>query len=205
MNNRAPPGWWGVARAPPAEAWGWVMALSSELGEEDRNLPPWAAGPHCARLATLMGPHRNKDHWTSEKIETPKISRQASIWIPKIHCCCSVAQLCLTLWDCMDCSTPGFPAHHQFLELVQTHVHWVGDIIQPSYPLSPPSPPAFSLSQNQSFLIIRLFASGGQSIGASASVSVLLMNIQDWFPKYIASYVFLAKSLTEPQIPCLKS
>ena len=49
----------------------------------------------------------------------------------------------------MDCSTPGFPVHHQLPELTQTHVHRVGDAIQPSHPLSPPSPPAFSLSQHQ--------------------------------------------------------
>ena len=49
----------------------------------------------------------------------------------------------------MDCSTPGFPVHHQLLELAQTHVHQVGDIIQPSYPLSPTSSPAFNLSQHQ--------------------------------------------------------
>ena len=54
-------------------------------------------------------------------------------------------QLC----DPMDCSTPGFPVHHQLSELAQTHVHWVGDAIQPSHPLSSPSPPAFSLSQHQ--------------------------------------------------------
>ena len=49
----------------------------------------------------------------------------------------------------MDCSTPGFPVHHQLLELAQTHVHWVTDAIQPSHPLSSPSPPAFNLSQHQ--------------------------------------------------------
>ena len=49
----------------------------------------------------------------------------------------------------MDCSTPGFPVHHQLLELAQTHVHWVSDDIQPSHPLSSPSPPAFNLSQHQ--------------------------------------------------------
>ena len=61
----------------------------------------------------------------------------------------SVAQLCLTLCDPMDCCTPGLPVHHQLPEPTQTHVHWVGDAIQPSYPLSSPSPPAFSLSQHQ--------------------------------------------------------
>ena len=49
----------------------------------------------------------------------------------------------------MDWSTPGFPVHHQLPELAQTHVHWVSDTIQPSHPLSSPSPPAFNLSQNQ--------------------------------------------------------
>ena len=61
----------------------------------------------------------------------------------------SVAQSCPTLCDPMDCSRPGFPVHHQLLELAQTHVHWVGDAIQPSHPLSSPFPPAFNLSQHQ--------------------------------------------------------
>ena len=61
----------------------------------------------------------------------------------------SVTQSCPTLWDFMDCSTPGFPVHHQLLEIAQTHVCWVGDAIQPSHPLSSPSPPAFNLSQHQ--------------------------------------------------------
>ena len=61
----------------------------------------------------------------------------------------SVAQSCLTLCNPMDCSTPGFPVHHQLPELTQTHVHWVRDAIQPSHPLSSPSPPVFDLSQHQ--------------------------------------------------------
>ena len=60
----------------------------------------------------------------------------------------SVAQSCLTLCDPMGCSTPGFPVHHQTLELAQTHVHWVSDAIQQSHPLLSRSP-AFSLSQHQ--------------------------------------------------------
>ena len=51
----------------------------------------------------------------------------------------------------MDCSTPGFPVHHQLLEFTQIHVHWVGGATQPSHPLSSPSPPAFNLSQHQGF------------------------------------------------------
>ena len=61
----------------------------------------------------------------------------------------SVAQLCLAFCDPMDCSTAGLPVHHQLPESNQTHVHWVGDAIQPSYPLSSPSSPAFNLSQHQ--------------------------------------------------------
>ena len=60
----------------------------------------------------------------------------------------SVTHLCLTLYDPMDHSMPGLPVHHQLPELAQTHVHWVSDAIQPSHPLSFPSPPAFSLSQH---------------------------------------------------------
>ena len=89
----------------------------------------------------------------------------------------SVAQACLTLCDPVDSSTPGFPIHHQLLELTQTHVHQVGDAIQPSYPLLFPSS-AFNLSQHQGLLVSQFFTSGSQSIGASASGSVHPMNIQ---------------------------
>jgi len=61
----------------------------------------------------------------------------------------SVTQSCPTLCDPTDCSTPGLPVHHQLPEPTQTHVHWVGDAIQPSHPLLSPSPPTFNLSQHQ--------------------------------------------------------
>ena len=61
--------------------------------------------------------------------------------------CCSATQSCPTL--SVDCSAPGLPVLHQLQELAQTHVHWVSDAIQPSHPLSSPSPPAFNLSQHQ--------------------------------------------------------
>ena len=64
----------------------------------------------------------------------------------------SVGQSCPTLCDPMNRSTPGLPVHHQLLEFTQTHVHWVGDAIQPSHPLSSASPPAPNLSQHQSLL-----------------------------------------------------
>ena len=61
----------------------------------------------------------------------------------------SVTQSCPTLSDPMDCSMQGFPVHHQLPELTQTHVHQVSDAIEPSHPLSSPSPPAFTLSKHQ--------------------------------------------------------
>ena len=72
----------------------------------------------------------------------------------KFHCCSvqfsSVTQLCPTLCDPMNHSTPGLPVHHQLLEFSQTHVHRVSDAIQPSHPLSSPSPPAPNPSQHRS-------------------------------------------------------
>ena len=85
----------------------------------------------------------------------------------------------------------GLPVHQQLPELAKTHFHPVGDAIQPSHPLLSPSPPAFSLSQHQGLLMSQFFASGGQSIGASASASVLPMNIQNWLPFGLTSLVSL--------------
>ena len=74
------------------------------------------------------------------------------------HICCwcsvasqfsSVTQSCPAICEPMACGMPGLPVHHQLPELAQTHVHWVSDAIQTSHPLSPPSPPAFNLSQHQ--------------------------------------------------------
>ena len=77
----------------------------------------------------------------------------------------SVTQSCPVLCDPMDCSTPGLPVHHQLPELAQTHVHQVGGAIQPSHPLSSPSPPAFNLSQHQGLF---------QSVGSSHQVAEVL-------------------------------
>ena len=81
----------------------------------------------------------------------------------------------------VDCSMPGFLVHHQLPELTQTHVHRVSDAIQPSHTHSviPFSPCLQSFPASRSFQMSQFFASGGQSIGASASASVLPMNIQD--------------------------
>ena len=102
-------------------------------------------------------------------------------------CCrCSVAQLCPTLCDPMDCSMPGLPVHHQVPELTQTHVHWVGDAIQPSYPLSSPSSPSifpsFKVFSNESVLRIRWPKdwSFSFSISPSNEYSGLISFTMDW-------------------------
>ena len=108
----------------------------------------------------------------------------------------SVTQSCLTLCDPMNHSTPGLLVHHP--EFTQTHVHRVGDAIQPSHPLLSPSPPAPNPSQHQSlFQWVNWVAWGGPSIGVSASTSVLLMNTQDWSPLGWAGWISLqSKGLT---------
>ena len=97
-------------------------------------------------------------------------------------------QLCLTLCDPMDCSMPGFPVHHQHLELTQTHVHWVGNAIQPSNPLSSPSPPTFNLSQHQGLFKwvssshqVAKYWSFSFSISPSNEYSGLISFTMDWF------------------------
>ena len=121
-----------------------------------------------------------------------------------------------TLCDPMDCSMAGFPVH-QLPEPTQTHVYQVGDAIQPSHPLLSPSPKVCSDScsmnwwchstilssiipfssclqsfpSSGSFPLSQLFTLGGQSIGVSASTSVLAMNIQDWFPIGLTALISL--------------
>ena len=103
-----------------------------------------------------------------------------------------VTQSCSTLCNSMDCSMSGLPVHHQLLEFTQTHVHRVSDATQPSHLLSSPSTPAPNSSQaSESFPMSQLFARGGQSIGVSASTSVLPMNIQDWFPLVLTGWISL--------------
>ena len=105
----------------------------------------------------------------------------------------SVAQSCPTLCDPMDCSTPRLPVHHQLPEFTQTHVHWVGDAIQPSHPLLSPSPPTFNFSQHQGLF---------QSVSSSYQVAkVLDFQLQhqspqwifrtDWFPLGLTGLISL--------------
>ena len=93
---------------------------------------------------------------------------------------------------------PGFPVLHQLPELAQTQLHWVGDAIQPSHPLLSPSPSCLqSFPASGYFQMSQFFTSGGQSIGVSASASVLPMKIQDWFPLGLTGLIsFWSKGLS---------
>ena len=115
---------------------------------------------------------------------------ESSLPVPQIvkhefTICChySVAKMCSTLRDPMDCSTPGLPISHHLLEFAQVRAHWISDTTQLFHPLLPSS--AFNLSPHQGLFQWVDFTSGGLSIGASASASILPMNIQDfriyWF------------------------
>ena len=135
---------------------GWVLRKGS-LGCENRKLAldSWSAYP-------------SNDFSESRFVHLP------------VHQFSSVAQSCPTICNPMDCSTPGLPVHHQLLEFTQTDVHRVGDAIQPSHPLLSPSPPAFNLSHHHH--LFKWVSSSHQNIRVSASISVLPMNTQDWFP-----------------------
>ena len=102
--------------------------------------------------------------------------RKVNLWLERLEasikslilrqaCCCSVSKSCPTLCDPMNCSMPGFPVLHYLLEFAQTHVHWVGDALQPSHPLLLPFPLAFNLSQHQGLF---------QWVGSSHQVAKVL-------------------------------
>ena len=110
--------------------------------------------------------------------------------------CRSVAKSCPTLCDSMDCSLSGFPVFRSVPEFAHTRVHWVLDAIQPSRPLSPPFSCPQSFPASGSLPMNWLFTLGGQSIGASASMSVLPMCIQGWFPLGLTGLILLSKGLS---------
>ena len=131
------------------------------------------------RLAFLL------DHWNSELI--------CSNCYKGNHQFSSVAQSCPTLCDPMDCSTPGLPVHHQLSEFTQAHVHWAGDAIQPSYPVSPFSSHLQSFPASESFQMNQFFTSGSQSTGVSASASVHLNQVYWQCPKWRADRIAIDK------------
>ena len=105
--------------------------------------------------------------------------------------CCSVTQSCLTLCDPMDCSTPGFPVHHQLLSLLK--LMSIESVMPSNYLIF--CPPLIVLLQSfpasESFPVSQFFASGGQRIGVSASAWVFPMNIQYWFPLGLTGWISL--------------
>ena len=123
-----------------------------------------------------------KNHIYLLTIHFPGVYRNLSSAVTQSVQFSSVTQSCLTLCNPMNCSTPGLPVHHQLPESTQTHAHWVGDAIQTSHALSSPSPPVFNLTQHQGLVQWVNSAWGGQSIGVSASASLLPMNTHDWYP-----------------------
>ena len=110
----------------------------------------------------------------------------------------SVAQSCLTLCNPMGYSMPGLPVHHQLPAFIQTHVHWVDDVIQPYHPVISFSSNLQSFSASGSFQMSQFFASGVQSIGDSASASVFSVNIQDWFPLGWTGWISLQSKGEKP-------
>ena len=120
----------------------------------------------------------------------------------------SVTQLCLTPCDTIDCSTPGFPVHHQLSGLTQTHVHRVSDAMQPSHPLSSPSPSAFNLPSirvfsTESVLLISWpeYWSFSFSISLSNEYSGLISFRMDWLDLLADSQ----ESSPTPQYKSIKS
>ena len=103
----------------------------------------------------------------------------------------SVTQSCPTLCNPVNPSTPGLPVHHQLPESTQTHVHQIGDAIQPSHPLSSPSPPAFNLSQHQGLF---KWVSSSHQVAKVLEFMGLFLHwspVAYWAPTYLGSPIFL--------------
>ena len=105
--------------------------------------------PRKLKVVTLIKSQNLLDKSRTHCLKYRLISHEENVWNKASICCFSVAQLCPTLCNPTDCNTPGFPVLYHLPELAQGHVHWVSDDIQPSSPLSSPSPPALNLSQHQ--------------------------------------------------------
>ena len=113
----------------------------------------------CSVVSDFLQPHEPQHARPLCPSPTPRVHQtHVPLCITPTDQIRSVAQSCPTLWDPMNRSTPGLPVHHQLPEFTRTHVHRVGDAIQPSHPLSSPSPPAPNPSQHQSlFPMSQLF------------------------------------------------
>ena len=119
------------------------------------------------------------------------IPHKTSIILRPVICSCSVAKLCLTLCNPMDCNMPGFPVLHYFLELAQIHVHWGSDVTQSSHALPPPFILPSTLPSIRVFsseLALRIRWPKYRSFSFSISPS---LNIQGWFPLGLTGLVLL--------------
>ena len=131
------------------------LSMRKWLSVQKSSLVVWLTSGIHKRLWTCLGWERMKKYTLNTRDIVahpvhPEASKCVSMPIhPFFSQFSSVTQSCLTLCNPMDRSTPGLSVHHQFPEFIQTHVHWVGDAIQPSHPLSSRSPPAFNLSQHK--------------------------------------------------------
>ena len=208
--------WRGLPFPSPiheSEKWKWSRwvvsdSLRPHALQPSRLLHPWdfpgkstGVGCHCllrswlkdenGKLLLLLFRNWNSPYLsqTSPLILLPKLANGLLVLRLYFLCCCSVTKSCPTLCDPMDCSTPGFPALHYLPEFAQTHVHWVSDAIQIS--VIPFSSCLRFFPASESFIVSQLFASGGQSIQASALASVLPMNIQDGFPLRLTGFISL--------------
>ena len=129
---------WLIRKDPDAGKDGWMASLMQQTWVSASSGTWWRTGKHGVQQST--GSHGV----TKSQTRLSDWTATANLFFCEITfalCfCCSVAQSCSTLCDPMDCSTPGFPVLHCLLEFAQTHVHWVNDAIQLSYPLTPSSP-----------------------------------------------------------------
>ena len=154
----------------------------------------WNSAPLSSNLSCPLYPAPGTHHSTSVSVNLATLGTSYK-WNGVVQFS-SVTQSCPTLCDPMDCSTLGLLVHHQLLEFTQTHVHWVSDATQPSYPLLSPSPLAFNLSQHQG--LFKWVSSSHQVAKVlEFQPSVLPMNTQDWSPLgWIGWISLLSKGLS---------
>ena len=157
-----------ITRWLEAQVTTWVCKWPLKLGQwwdgEGENLvglSPYPGGSEAVSRSTVSELSWLSGHPTGVWELLGHAERNHALWLgSESHSsqkiCCSVSQLCQTLCDPMDCSMPGFPVLHYFLKFAQTHVHWVGDTIQPSHPLLPPSSLSFSRHQGLFYWVVSL-------------------------------------------------